>query len=411
MSLDNAFVRQQFDSLEKHGDFIMCGNAGGSFIANQVNTQLEHYNHTHRVQPYYPYSLSHDAGLAMDAARQAWADAINCDIREITFGASTSINTYVMAQAIGDNLQAGDEIIVTNQDHESNSGVWRRMAEAKGVTVREWKIDPELGLLHADNLVALLNENTRWIFFTHCSNVIGTINPVVELVQTIRQYSGAKVAVDAVAYAPHHIADVKQLDVDLYFFSLYKIFGPHQGIFYLRDSIAETLKKQCHYFLAEDTHKRFNPTGPQHAQVAASKGVLDYFSTLYQHHFQNDDSSIRHQLDILTPLIVHHETTIIKPLVDFLANHKATRLLGAQTCDNGDRAATLAFQPLSQEPLALAQKLHKDNVGAEHGHYYGVRALEGVGINPEQGVVRLSLVHYNNAEEVSRIIQSLEKAL
>ena len=208
------------------------------------------------------------------------------------------MNTYVMAQAIGELWKPGDEIIVTNQDHEANSGVWRRKALEKGVTIRQWEVDPETGLLDIEALFPLLRDNTRWVFFTHCSNIIGTANPVTEITRTIKSGSNAKVFIDAVAYAPHHISDLKTLGIDAYSFSLYKVFGPHQSPMYINKEVYGDLTSQAHYFNSGIPTKDFNPAGPQHAQVAGCAGVLDYFDTLHQHHFGDSDKGSNARLEI-----------------------------------------------------------------------------------------------------------------
>ena len=188
MQLDINFVRQQFDQLQDQPEFVFASNAGGSYVCNQVNDLLEHYNRHTRVQPYSHYGSSTEAGEAMDRAKQDWAAALNIDLAELTIGPSTSMNTYVMSQAIGEQWQTGDEIVVTNQDHEANSGVWRRKATEKGVTIRQWEVDLETGLLETDSLLPLLNDNTRWVFFSHCSNVVGTTNPVAATTKLIKKH-------------------------------------------------------------------------------------------------------------------------------------------------------------------------------------------------------------------------------
>ena len=287
----------------------------------------------------------------MDAARRGWADALNIGLEELTIGPSSSANTYTMAQAIGAGWRPGDEIVVTQQDHETNIGAWRRKAEEAGATVREWALDPATGLLDPEDLYALLNDNTRWVFFTHCSNLMGTVNPVADIVDQVRARSAARVGVDAVAYAPHHIPDLKALDVDLYFFSLYKVFGPHQGILYVRGALSDELAGQSHYFIRDDPAKRYNPAGPQHSQVAACRGVLDYFSALHRHHGSDSATSdhrtagARATLEAIHPLIVEQERSLAEPLLDYLENSPQVQLLGKRHCRDGDRAPTIAFRP------------------------------------------------------------------
>lgn len=411
MKLDIEFVRTQFPQLHDEPDFVFCSNAGGSYVALPVIEQLEQYNRHLRVQPYNSFHSAKEAGRAMDRACAGWSQALNIGEDELTIAPSTSINSYVMAQAIGAGWGPGDEVVVTQQDHESNHGVWRRMAEARGVTIREWGVDPDTGLLDPDVLYALLGEQTRWVFFPHCSNVIGTVNPVAEIVAGIRQRSAARVCVDAVAYAPHHICDLKALDVDIYLFSLYKVFGPHQGIMYVRADLHESLTPQCHFFNVGDVRKHFNPAGPQHAQVAACAGVLDYFDTLYRHHDGADGASATDRMQYLHALISGHEASLTEPLLDYLHSSPKARLLGKTNVRDADRAATIAFAPLTQSSQDVVTGMQGLGIGTECGHFYAYRALSNVGIEPGEGVVRISLVHYNTQNDVERILTALDTVL
>jgi selenocysteine lyase/cysteine desulfurase len=394
MKLDIDFVRSHFDQLDDDAEFVFACNAGGSYVCNQVNTVLEHYNHHTRVQPYSRFSPSAEAGAAMDRAYNGWAEALNISPAELTIGPSTSINTYVMAQAIGELWNA-----------------WRRKAHEKGVTLRQWEVDPETGLLSIETLLPLLRDNTRWVFFTHCSNIVGTVNPVAEIVRTIKLGSNARVFIDAVAYAPHHVSDLKSLGVDAYTFSLYKVFGPHQSPLYVSAEAHGDMTSQAHYFNAGNPAKDFNPAGPQHAQVAGCAGVLDYFDDLHQHHFGDSDKSRNHRLDDIHQLILQHENELAAPLLDFIHQHKDLYLLGKTHTNDNDRAPTIAFKPLRQSSASLTHKLQDAGIGSEHGNFYAHRLISDLGIDPEDGVVRLSLVHYANQNDVSRILQALDAAL
>ena len=170
MQLDLNFVRQQFSQLDDYPEVVFASNAGGSFVCNQVNDLMGHYNRHTRVQPYSRFTPSQEAGQAMDRAKQTWADALNISLSELTIGPSTSMNTYVMAQAIGATWKAGDQIIVTNQDHEANNGSWRRKALEKGVTIKQWEVDKQTGLLDPD-----LRETE--VELTHLSNDVLEVVP------------------------------------------------------------------------------------------------------------------------------------------------------------------------------------------------------------------------------------------
>jgi len=235
--------------------------------------------------------------------------------------------------------------------------------------------------------------------------------PVAAITKLIKNHSSSKVFVDAVAYAPHHISDLKALGVDGYAFSLYKVFGPHQGIMYINRAIHAGLESQAHYFLSGDPAKDFNPAGPQHAQVAACAGVLDYFDLLYKHHFGDSDIGRPRQLAAIHDLILQHENKLATPILDFLDTHSGVRLIGKSNVNDGDRAPTIAFKPLQQSSQSLANSLQNAGIGTENGHFYAHRLVSDLGIDPDDGVVRLSLVHYNTQHDVEKILRELDQAL
>lgn len=411
MQFDLDFVRQQFSQLDDNPQIVFASNAGGSFVCNQVNDLMTHYNRHTRVQPYSRFTPSQEAGEAMDRAKQAWADALNISLSELTIGPSTSMNTYVMAQAIGATWKAGDEIIVTNQDHEANSGVWRRKALEKGVTIKQWGVDKQTGLLDPDQLLALLSNKTCWVFFTHCSNIVGTANPVADITRQIKAQSNARVFVDAVAHAPHHIHDLKQLGVDVYAFSLYKVFGPHQSLLYVNKEVHAELESQAHYFNSGNASYDFNPAGPQHAQVAACAGVIDYFDALHQHHYGNSTTSQPQKMIDIHQLIQAHENSLAQPILSYLDDHAKVQLIGKSHVNDNDRAPTIAFKPLKQSSEKLASNLQKAGIGTENGNFYAHRLITDLGFDANDGVVRISLVHYDRSEDVEKILLELDKAL
>ena len=234
-------------------------NAGGSYACRQVIEKLERYYRETKLQPYGVYPASARAGEAMDESYRRLAGYLNVNEDEIHFGPSTSQNTYVLAQAFRDGWNEGDEIVVTNQDHEANSGAWRRL-EATGIVVKEWRIEPETGILDPSDLNALLSDKTRLVVFPHCSNVVGHINPIAEIAHKVHD-AGALVLVDGVAGAPHGFPDMQAIGADLYLFSLYKTYGPHQGLMAIRNEVLDQLANQSHYFNADYPRKKARPRG------------------------------------------------------------------------------------------------------------------------------------------------------
>ena len=194
-----------------------------------------------------------------------------------------------LAQALRSLFQPGDEIIVTNQDHEANGGAWRRLEEF-GLTIREWTIDRDSGELDLAVLDGLLNERTRLVCFPHVSNIVGTVNPVAEIAAKVHA-AGAMVCVDGVAYAAHHLIDVKAWDVDFYLFSLYKLYGPHIALLYGKRERIAAAKNQNHFFHEGHPPATLNPGGNNYEAVASLTGIIDYFEALYRHHFDQPENS------------------------------------------------------------------------------------------------------------------------
>ena len=407
MALDIDFVRGQFPAFAEptlQGQAFF-ENAGGSYTCKPVIDRLMRYYTQRKVQPYAPYEASTLAGAEMDEARQRLAAILGVDTDEVSFGPSTTQNTYVLAQAFRQFLSPGEAIICTNQDHEANTGPWRRLAE-EGIEVREWKIDPATGHLDPADLETLLDENVRLVCFPHCSNVVGEINPVTEIT-ALCHAAGAFVCVDGVSYAPHGLPNVGELGPDIYLFSAYKTYGPLQGIMVIRRALGEILPNQAHYFNGDVLYKRFTPAGPDHAQVAASAGMADYIDALCDHHGgPTEDAAAR--AGFVHDLMRDHEVKLLQQLLDALKDRNDLRLIGPS--DAAVRAPTVAVA-VNRSGAGLAEELAGHGIMAGGGDFYAVRALSAMGVDPEQGVLRMSFTHYTNENEVTQLIEALDRVL
>lgn len=358
-----------------------------------------------KVQPYAPYEASRLGGAEMDEARARMAAILGVETDELSFGPSTTQNTYVLAQAFRQWMQPGEAIIVTNQDHEANSGPWRRLAEA-GIEVREWQIDPETGHLNPEDLEDLLDETVRLVCFPHCSNVVGEINPVTEIT-AIAHAAGAFVCVDGVSYVPHGFPNVGELGPDIYLFSAYKTYGPHQGLMVIRRTLGELLPNQGHYFNADSLYKRFTPAGPDHAQVAACAGMADYVDQLAAHHgITATDAAGRGAA--VHDLMRAHEVTLLQPLLDAVRDRNSVRLIGPDRAEQ--RAPTVALA-MNRPGEPVAAELAQHGIMAGGGDFYAVRALAAMGVDPVQGVLRLSFTHYTSKDEIAQLIEALDRVL
>ena len=398
--LDLEFVRGQFPAFAEPSleGWAFFENAGGSYTCQPVIDRLTRFYHQRKVQPYAPFPASEAAGAEMDEARLRLAALLGVETEELSFGPSTTQNTYVLAQAFRKFMQPGEAIVVTNQDHEANSGPWRRLAE-EGIEIREWKIDPETGHLDPAALEKLLDEKVRLVCFPHCSNVVGEINPVAEIT-ALAHAAGAFACVDGVSFAPHGFPDVGELGCDIYLFSAYKTFGPHQGIMVMRRALAEALPNQAHFFNGDTLYKKFTPAGPDHAQVAACAGMVDYVEALAAHQGVAPGA--------VAGLMHAHEVQLMQPLLDFLGSRNSVRLLGPKSAKNRAPTVAVALQGPA-EPVARRLANHKVMAGGSN--FYAVRPLQAMGIDPDDGVLRLSFTHYTSPEEVDQLIAALDREL
>lgn len=403
--LDIDFTRRQFPAFDESSDSSFFENAGGSFPVRHTVEALAHW-YPKKVQPYSPFSGSHELGVAMDTSRRRWAQALGVETNEVMFGPSTSANTYVLSHAFAELIKPGDEVIVTNQDHEANTGAIRRMASRAGATLREWQIDPVTGQLHLEDLSGLLNERTVLMTFPHCSNIVGEENDVAQITAMARAV-GARTIVDGVSYVPHGIPDVRSLGADVYLFSLYKVYSVHQGLMVVRSEFLDELPNQGHYFNADYPEKKLTPAGPDHVQEACAGAVLDYVEEAHAHHGGTGDLFAAARA--VSSLWQEHESALLTPVLAYLDDRSDVRLIGPTTSEL-HRCPTVAFVP-ETEPSAVIEKLIANGVHTNSGNFYAVRVLEGLGIDPDVGVVRLSWVHYAARADVDRLLAGLENAL
>ncbi|MGB5757223.1 MAG: aminotransferase class V-fold PLP-dependent enzyme [Acidimicrobiales bacterium] len=427
-TLDIDFVRAQFPAFASPelADWVHFENAGGSYVPSQVIDLVTHFLRATKVQPYGPAGPAKAAGEALDRAKRLLPATLNAGVDEVHFGPSTSQNTYVLARALRPTMTDGDEVIVTNQDHEANIGSWRRLADT-GLTVREWSVDPDTGLLDIEDLAQLVGDRTRLVCVTHASNLAATINPIPAIADLVHD-RGALLVVDGVSWAPHAAIDVQRLDCDFYLYSTYKTYGPHQGLLYSRRSVLDRLENQGHYFNADNPTARLTPAGPDHVAVAATAGIVDYYQALYRHHFgastptpapagpsaasatstASTDVSLVHQIAAVYDLIAAHEQALMTPLIEFLVARGAA-IVGSTDTSRSVRAPTVAFTSERTDPATIVETVAGAGIGIGNGDFYARRLVEAIG--RPGGVVRISMVHYNTRDEVDRAIEALDPLL
>ncbi|MFZ5791812.1 MAG: aminotransferase class V-fold PLP-dependent enzyme [Pseudomonadota bacterium] len=406
-ALDLDFVRRQFPPLAN--GWTMLENGGGSYVPQSVIDRVTAYMREVQIQPSWDFGPSADAAGRIASGRRLMAEMINAEPEEVSIGPSTTLNIYLLMQAIRHWFRPGDEVIVTNQDHEANIGAWRRLSE-DGVVIREWQIDPVTGELDEAALDRLLGPRTKLVCFTHCSNIVGTIHDAGRIARHVHE-AGALVMVDGVACAPHRAIDVKALDVDFYAFSLYKVFGPHQGLLYGKREHLLKARGQNHFFIGEtEIPLKLLPGGVNHEFTAGLVGLADYLDALYARHFKVPENSFASRVRRVFELIAAHEENLANRTLDFLRDQRKVRVVG-RTRAAGDRAPTISFAVEGMSSRRVAEALNAEKIAIGYGDFYARRCIEALGLMPQDGVVRIGLAHYNTADEIDRALGVLERVI
>jgi len=362
------FVRQQFPSLA--GDWTFFDNAGGSQTLKQVVERISEYLLTSDVQLGASYAISQLAGDRVAKAAQGMATLINAKSpSEVVMGSSTTLMIRILSLCISKTWNPGDEVIVTNCDHEANIGPWVDL-EKQGITIKVWRINPETLQLHLEDLEPLLSNRTRLVAFTHASNVLGTINPIKEITQLVHSY-GAKVCIDGVAYAPHRLVDVQDSDVDFYAFSFYKVYGSHYALLYGKQEHLLAIPGINHYFINQATIPyKFQPGNVNFELSYGMLGLCDYLSELAQHAYgEQTAADLRNQM-------VQAFEEICDRFLNYLTSKPNIRIIGQPKANRASRVPTISFVVKETHSETIALHVDKYNIGIRFGDFYAKRLIE-----------------------------------
>ena len=398
MPLDLDFVRGHFPGLASPWAFM--DNAGGSHVLAGVADRVRDFLLTTPVQHGASYGPSAEAARKVAEATAAIAAMIGAARpEEVVIGGSTTFLLQQLARAMASSFRPGDEIVVTDADHESNIGPWRAL-ERLGVVIREWRVDPDSLELELDALDRLLGPRTRMVCVTHCSNVLGTIMPVTEIARRVHA-AGAELCVDGVAYAPHRAIDVQALGCDWYVYSFYKTYGPHQAVLWGRHERLLELDSLNHDFIGRDrVPYKLQPGNVNYELAWGCAGIPDYLAALAAHHGAD-----------AFELIAEQEEALAAPLLAWLGARNDIRIIGRRTADRAQRVPTISFVADGRSSAEIVAAVDPARIGIRYGDFYARRLIEHLGLADCQGVVRVSLVHYNTAGEVERLLAALEDAL
>jgi cysteine desulfurase family protein (TIGR01976 family) len=401
---DTAFVKGNFPALGQGQVYL--DNAGGSQVTRQVAHRLTEYLFTANVQLGASYAASVRAGEMVQEGRQALATLFNAARpEEVVMGATTTQLFDQLARALVQTWEPGDEVIVTNFDHEANIGPWKKLAD-KGIVIREWKMPPGADMPDLDDLRALMSDRTRLVAVTHASNIYGTINDVRAIADLVHA-GGALICVDGVAYAPHRAVDVQALGADFYAFSVYKVYGAHFAALFGRYELLLAAGNINHRFFASDkVPQKLEPGNANYELAYSCVGVIDYFEALAQAHGIN--STGRAAVEAAFGLIAAHEERLSLRLLDYLASREDVTIIGTPSPDAARRVPTISFVVDGLSSEAVVRAVDPSGIGIRYGDFYSRRLVQSLDLPNPDGVIRVSAVHYNTLEEIDRLIARLE---
>lgn len=399
----NEFIRNQFPSLHRKiqdKPIVFLDGPGGTQVPESVITAVSDYYRNSNANLHGPFLFSQESDVVMDEARLAMADLLGAPGPEnISFGQNMTSLNFALSRAIGRYLQPGDEILITQLDHEANRGPWINLREM-GIEVREIALKPD-GTLDYEDFEFKINERTRLVAVGCSSNILGTINDIALIRKVSHQY-GAWLLVDAVHYAPHFPIDVQEMDCDFLLCSAYKFYGPHVGILYARTGLLDRLPTDRLRTASQQAPYSIETGTLNHAAIAGVTAAVNFLADL------GKGGSRRTKILDVMQVVQYHEFTLAKKLAEGIQQIKGYRVLGPGF-DSRHRAPTLALTLEGKHPDEVGKALAANNIFCWTGHFYALRATEVLGLQSKGGVIRLGISIYTQTEEIDQTLEVLEK--
>jgi len=407
-ALDLDFVRAQFPALS--GDWVFFDNAGGSQTLRTVAERISDYLLTSNVQLGASYAVSKQSGARVSDAHVSIAELIGAARPdEVVMGPSATALSYTLAAALAEDIAPGDEIIVTDTDHEANIGPWLKLEQQKGAVIKVWAVRPDTLELELADLDALMTPRTKLVCFTHASNILGTINPVADITRFVHE-RGARVVVDGVAFAPHRAVDVAAWDVDFYIFSFYKVYGPHHAVLYGKYDQLLALPSLNHFFIGRDVVPYKLQQGNVNYELSVGcTAITDYLVELGGRTGSRTDR--RGQILAAFDAIAQQEEQLADRLLSFLRSRNSVRIIGNPAADRTRRVPTISFIAENHRSDEVVPRVDEHRIGIRYGDFYARRLIEKLGLTAQAGVTRVSMVHYNTVAEVDRLVEALDHIL
>jgi len=408
MTFDIDWIRSQFPALQMdvsgHPAAFFDG-PGGTQVPQRVIDAIAGYLTNSNANTHGGFATSRRTDEVLDAAHAAMADLLCCDADEVVFGPNMTTLTFALSRALGREFQPGDEIVVTRLDHDANVSPWTSLAE-RGCVIHFVDIHPADCTLDMEELRSKMSSRTRIVAVGYASNSVGTLNGVEEVVR-LAHAAGALAYIDAVHYAPHGPIDVRSLDCDFLVCSPYKFFGPHSGALYGKREHLQRLHPYKVRPATENLPGRWETGTQNHEGLAGVTAAVDYLAELGRRHSPKARGR-RAELLAAYDAIRAYERSLLEQLVPGLLAIPGLTFYGiADRARFHLRVPTVAVRIAGHTPRRLAAYLGELGIFTWDGNYYALNLSERLGVEPDGGMLRIGLVHYNTPKEVDRLLAAL----
>lgn len=388
--IDSSRVRSLFPSLARVHNKIpltYLDAPAGTQVPQQVIDGITNYYKNSNANTHGEFLTTNETDGIITNMRKSVATLLGAEGPEtISIGQNMTTLNFALARGIARNLRPGDEVVITQLDHEGNRGPWLMLREF-GVTVREVKLTPN-GTLDEVDFAEKVNEKTRVVAVGLASNALGTVNNI-PLARELAYKAAAWLVLDAVAYAPHFRINVQDLGCDFLLCSAYKFYGPHVGLLYSRPGLLDRIKTDRLRTALQYAPEKIETGTLNHAAIAGVTAAVEFISSLgYEE-------------------IGAHERKLAVRLFDGLGGMKGVKVIG-QDFSSEHRAPTVSFTFNGKTPTEVCRHLSKENIFAWDGHFYAQRAIEILGLYEKGGVTRIGMAVYNTPEEIDKTLEVLK---
>jgi cysteine desulfurase family protein (TIGR01976 family) len=354
------------------------------------------------------FSTSRAQGEVEEAAHRAAEDLLNAPKESVKFGANMSTLNFQLSRSLARELKAGDEVIVTQLDHDANYSPWRLLAEDHGLVLKTIRLNAADGTLDMEHYASLLSPRTKIVATGMSSNALGTINPSKRIVEAAHAV-GALTVLDAVCSAPHYPVDVQALDTDFLLCSPYKFYGPHAGLLYGKLPLLERFGR----YKVRPAHDLWETGTPAFEAMAGVTAAINHIAWIGAEFGDPADhaplSGRRGQIRAGLKAITRYETELVRLLLDGIDQISGVKVRGiTDRARLNERTSIVSFTMDFATPDEAAEHFGNDGIQVWSGDFYAPNAIDALGLTEKGGVLRTGLMSYNTADEVQRLLASLK---